>query len=300
MLNNAKQFIVDNWGKWKAIWIESDRIEDCMEYYVKNNLNVIAISPYKGFLYNDLSFLDKYPYIEGIFITSASRIDISKIMSLTQLKYITIADNKQVYDFSSFSQLEALRITYSPKAVFPQVSTIKELYLRNYTPKSKSFLELPSYPYLENLELIHSTIKTLDEIGKYKNLQELHLSSLPKLENIADIKALKNVLLWLELDNCKKIKDIDDISHLKNLEKLQLSACGNIPSISFIKELSRLKFFSFVNTEVVDGNLTTCLEASNLEYVGFSDKKHYSHKLAELRNLITELRSCKGCKGTTA
>ena len=62
---------------------------------------------------------------------------------------------------------------------------------------------------------------------------------------------------------------------MTNLEELGFNDCKEIPSIRFIGNMKSLKKFTFVNTNVLDGDLSAC---TSLEYVGFLDKKHYSHK----------------------
>ncbi|EEL66249.1 hypothetical protein bcere0025_9640 [Bacillus cereus F65185] len=45
--------------------------------------------------------------------------------------------------------------------------------------------------------------------------------------------------------------------------------------IDIINNLKELNCFSFVGSTVVDGDLNFC---EGIEYVSFTDKKHYSHK----------------------
>jgi protein phosphatase 1 regulatory subunit 7 len=45
--------------------------------------------------------------------------------------------------------------------------------------------------------------------------------------------------------------------------------------------MPKLKQFMFVDTNIVDGDLSPCI---GLEYSGFFDKKHYSHKFKELND----------------
>jgi protein phosphatase 1 regulatory subunit 7 len=61
---------------------------------------------------------------------------------------------------------------------------------------------------------------------------------------------------------------------LKKLKILKLINCGDIPDLKFIKLMPELKAISFVDSNIVDGDLSHCI---GLEFVGFLKKKSYSH-----------------------
>ena len=71
------------------------------------------------------------------------------------------------------------------------------------------------------------------------------------------------------------MKNYKYVSLLNNLEILGFDDCGHIPLICFIGKMQSLKKFTFVNKNVLDGDLSAC---TNLEYVEFLDKRYYSHK----------------------
>ena len=81
---------------------------------------------------------------------------------------------------------------------------------------------------------------------------------------------------WPAGSDCPQIKNHEAVKTIKNLEVLKFNNCGTMPSIKFIKELPKLNTFTFVNTIVEDGDIKPCFD---LEFVGFSDTKHYSHTL---------------------
>jgi hypothetical protein len=67
-----------------------------------------------------------------------------------------------------------------------------------------------------------------------------------------------------------------------NLSFLAINDSSEIGTLDFIKPLKKLKHFSFVGTNVADGDLRPCL---NIEHVGFNNKKHYSHTFEGLAKL---------------
>jgi hypothetical protein len=115
-----------------------------------------------------------------------------------------------------------------------------------------------------------------------------------KLVSVADLIEVKDTLEVLILDGCKKVRDHAELGELIGLRKLILGDCGQLPSLQFIARLKDLEFLSFVGTKVLDGDLTPCLRHPNLKYVGFDNKKHYSHKLEEVRQAIEARDASKG------
>ena len=116
-----------------------------------------------------------------------------------------------------------------------------------------------------------------------EDLEELELSYLSKLENIEMIIENKDKLKILSLEFCKKINCFDCIRELINLNKLTLCSCGDIPNLKFIKELKKLNNFVFLDTNIIDGNLSYCL---GIDYVAFTNKKHFSHREKDFKNSI--------------
>lgn len=52
--------------------------------------------------------------------------------------------------------------------------------------------------------------------------------------------------------------------------------------------MEQLDFFSFVETNVEDGDLSPLLNIPSLRYVGTSDKKHYNYKFTAINELLSQ------------
>jgi protein phosphatase 1 regulatory subunit 7 len=280
-------FRIEKWGiKWrkkkKIIWINSESISECMKLYYEEKLDVIGISPFIGFKLSDLSFLKDYQDVEGIYVTAAEKVDISIIQSLEKLKYLSIGDNQQKFDLTSFSELEYLGVEWHKGIILPApTDNLTELFLWKYNSKSKNLEEIPDYPNLEELEFNQSPVTTLNGVSKFQKLKTVSFNYLTKLEDISDISS--PTLELLDFLACKKIKNHEIVKKLKSLKILRFNDCGEIPSISFIRDLPNLDDFRFVDTNVLDGDLTPCF---GLKSVGFLMKKHYSHTPEEVKNVI--------------
>ncbi|MBQ9991551.1 MAG: hypothetical protein IJP31_11540 [Lachnospiraceae bacterium] len=152
---------------------------------------------------------------------------------------------------------------------------LKMLSMWKYKPKSRDLTYINMLTSIEKLGIIQSSITSLKGLEGFKNLRELTLAYSPKLEYLDTIEHFQNSLEVLECDVCRNLKNYDYIGKLSNLETLRLSKCGDIQSLKFIKSLPLLKFLVFLQMNVVDGDLSPCV---GIEYVRFTDKKHYSHK----------------------
>lgn len=275
-------FSVRDLGPYKIIMIESGRIDECMAFYVKNRLDGVGMSPHHGYDARDLSFLEEYPFVQGVALGYGEKIDVSSIRVLKGLRLLVLGNNTQPLDLSAFPDLEDINIDWHRKVTLPRESApMKRLELRNYKPRGKDLRELPEYANLEEFELIRSPIQSLAGLERFKKLKRLSLYYLSKLEGLAALQS--GSLEYLHCDVCKKICDHEHVTCLKKLRVLHFANCGTIPSLAFLRRMPKLEEFSFVDTDIEDGDLTPCLD---LKRVGFLRKKHYSHTPEEVDVMI--------------
>lgn len=261
------------------IWIESDRIDACMEQVGKRNLQGIAVSPLDGFFKNDsLDFLEQYPSIESLTVLHAEMVDVSAINRLPKLRHLQLSGKaKQIVDLGNFPFLEEIYVHWWPKLILDStVKSLRVLSLSHYGAKQRGLADLPEFPRLEDLQLIQSSISDLSGIDQFPGLQRLALYYLPKLENLTPLAAVSwQCLKTLEFGNCPNIANHAQVAAIQCLRVLRFNHCGTLPSLGFLDEMPSLESFAFVGTNVVDGDLSPCLR---LKAVGFLDKRHYSHR----------------------
>lgn len=286
----AGTFGVLDWGDPRAgetlrlLQVDSTRIRECMEYYQDAKLDGLYISHHHGYKRNDLTFLKDYPFVTRVVVAYSPRIRVSDLCNLEGLRLICIADNKQPIDFAAFPNLEDLSVAWHSKMTFPERNTtLKRLSLWNYKPRSKDLTELPEYVNLEELRIIRSPLRSLAGLRRFRRLKHLGLSYLSKLERIADLDTPS--LEILEFDVCRKIRDHERVAAFPRLRVLRLNDCGEMPSLKFLDRMPRLEEFSFVDTNVLDGDLRPLFR---LKYAGFLNKKHYSHTDEEVEATIAE------------
>ncbi len=265
----------------RSIFIESNRIDACMDYAARNHQGRIAVSPLEEFKLPDLSFLSRFPWVENLSILHSEMVDVSAVSSLGNLHYLQISGaTKQPLDLSNFPLLRELRVQWWPKLGFGDaLDSLRSLDLSHYAPASGDLTGLPQIPELEDLSLAQARNLKLSGIDRFPDLKQLALAYLPRLVDLSPLTAFTDgVLETLEFGNCPKIEHHEQVRVIRSLKRLAFNRCGEIPSLSFLNDLRQLESFSFVGTNIVDGDLTPCLR---LRFAGFLDKRHYSHRSSD-------------------
>jgi protein phosphatase 1 regulatory subunit 7 len=273
-----------------SIFIESDRIDACMDYALQNHSGHIAISPLGGFRLPDIAFLVCFPWVEHLTILDSEMIDISAVSSLGKLRHLHISGpTKQPLDLAAFPLLEELSVRWWPKLrLGDTLPSLRVLGLSHYAPTSGDLTGLPQIPLLEELGLVQAQNLTLSGIERFLGLRCLSIDYFPRLVDLSPLTAFADgVLEILEFGHCPKLAHHDRVRVIRSLRRLAFNQCGEIPSLSFLNELPALESFSFVNTNIIDGDLTPCLR---LQFAGFFDKRHYSHRSSDFPAASTPTR----------
>jgi hypothetical protein len=219
--------------------------------------------------------------IISISITTYQNFDYSAIHYLTNLNEIAIevlATDNQELDFIHFPKLEKLTFDWRKKTKnLDKLYNLKELLISKY--KKENLSEFSELSKLETLFVWQSSIENLEGGDNLSSVKRLSLYGDRKLTSLKGIEKFKNLTI-LEIDGCKSIGSINEISSLENLEILKIDNCGDIESLKPIQHLKKLKELSFAeSTNILDGDLSPC---KGIKSVGFMERKHYTHKYADL------------------
>ncbi|MDE1192510.1 MAG: hypothetical protein PW786_10265 [Arachidicoccus sp.] len=271
----------------KSIIVNSDQIEECMRIYIENNLDGVAITTSHDYKLQNVDFLANYPNIKQLSISDGIE-DISAINTLHDLESLMISGKNRKVDYAWFPKLKQLIADWSPHFLnMDKCKSLKNLSLYGYNPKTKDCSSISNIPWIEKLKIVHSPINTLNGLEHFNQLKELELAYCSKLETLCCIENSKESLVTLFLDHCKGIKNIEYVTQFYNLRNLDYKH-GALSSIKFIKNMKALKSFIFVGTDVADGDITACI---GLKFVNFSNKKHFSHTMEEIKKLTASMRN---------
>jgi hypothetical protein len=138
------------------------------------------------------------------------------------------------------------------------------------------------------LELNSSNIQSFIGIKKMERLKRLELHHCTKLENDSGLAGIAVSLEHLHINQSKKFVPTEELFLLKNLRVLCLNSCGNLNDLRFLNHFPKLIDFRFVDTNVLDGDLSPIFEHPTIRSVGYLDKKHYNIKSEKLKSLLEE------------
>ncbi|KPB06249.1 hypothetical protein [Bacillus sp. CHD6a] len=138
------------------------------------------------------------------------------------------------------------------------------------------------------LELNWSNIQDFLCIEKMNKLKRLELHNCTKLKNDFGLSGLADTLEHLHINQSKKFVPNEEIFSLRNLRVLCLNSCGNLENLHFLNQFPNLIDFRFVDTNVLDGDLTPILDHPTIRSVGFLNKRHYNIKDDKMDALLKE------------
>ncbi|MFE4094611.1 leucine-rich repeat domain-containing protein [Priestia sp. YIM B13484] len=272
---NVKIHKETKYSQEETVIINDRHLDECIEYINKHNVKHLDITNdyYKK---EDIDFLFQCNHIEYLSIHGEYLKDISGIYSLKNLEGLGITSINLDIDLAHLNTLESLTLSWNKKFKnINQLSNLKGLYIWSYNPKNKNLEEFKELKNLESLLLAQCRIESLQGIQHLNKLSSLEIAYLRTLKSLKGIEGLYSSLKFLKIEACKNIQDFSTIQTLSKLEILSLPRCGEVPSINFIRRLENLEAFSFLGTNVLDGDISPC---TKLKQVYFTNKKHYSHK----------------------
>jgi len=150
--------------------------------------------------------------------------------------------------------------------------------VNNFKPKNRCFDSFSAITTAIFLELNLSNIHSFHGISNLGPIKRLELFYCTKLEKDDGLSELKDDIEWLHINQSKKFSANEDLLKLKKLKVLCLNSCAPLENLQFLKEFPELVDFRFVNTDVLDGDLTPLLEHPRLLNAGFRNKRHYNLK----------------------
>jgi Leucine-rich repeat (LRR) protein len=246
------------------------------DYLLENRIVELELNDGKGWRGNDLSFLANLPQLQAFEIIDLRISSVDPIHFLPELRTLRVITYcRTEIRFSAFTRLEECALEWRPKArsLF-DCPTLKMLFVNRYNGKDVDlFAKLPN---LESLAILNAPVGNLSGISGLKELRFLRLANLKRLSSLAGLEGLAN-LEELDIDTCR-VGSIEEVSFLPGLKKLILTNDGDIKSLKPLERLNALEFVGFVQTNIIDGDISPLLRQKNLAKVVFKNRRHYSHR----------------------
>jgi hypothetical protein len=266
-----------NESEW--LIVKSEHLSDIIQRVNNGEFTRLSFSKTNGYLLDNADFLKECQGVKGL---SFGDVDVNSAFDIYHFQELDSfsASFKLGFDidFSRFPALISLGLNFSKYARnIGRCEKIETLSLTNYSSVSRDLSEFSKLSKIKDLRLFKSNIESVHGIEGMTSLNDLMLCSLPKLTNINDLKCLATSLSEIDFESCKSINSYDCFNFLVNVQKVIIDKCAPIQNLQFITRMMKLKHFAFMDTDVTDGNLAWLVE-SKIESVGFTDKKHFSHK----------------------
>lgn len=287
MLETQKGLKFNVWPDYKLLVVESAKLKEAVSFINSDEFSLcegIMLGKGLGFHENDLSFLEQIRTLKRIDIAD-NYGDLSWLYKFEGLTSLNLAENKANLDLLKFPSLISLSLDWNNKVVnLEKCSTLENLTISKLKTPNNNITSFEELTALKSITLIQSTIKSLKGIEVMSFLRMVNLSRCSKLCDIAPLASNLEVEI-IDIENCKNLsfEGLTRLKELPKLRKLLLSNCGKIETISFIYDFPSLRFFSFVDTNVIDGDMTPCF---CLDYAGFLNKRHYSHTPEQVNAII--------------
>ena len=246
--------------------------------------------PFQG-LYLDgdfnLDFLKRFPNLLYLSINASKPIDTEAIETLSNLRGLQLSEQKSGLNFKNLNELEFfIGKWHNKNAHIEKCKILRELHLNKFAPETKDLSILANIERLEHLSLTKNNITSLEGLQNLEDLLTLNILYSPKLESFEAFYESTSSLREIEISHLPKVNSYKALRNLKTLRKLIISNSSDIQNLSWITELEKLKFFSFLNTTITDGNLKPLLETQSLEYVGTNNKRNYNLTMEEINEKL--------------
>ncbi|EMR05526.1 hypothetical protein C772_02498 [Bhargavaea cecembensis DSE10] len=177
------------------------------------------------------------------------------------------------------------------KAYHPNFEGIKYIHLYSYKKKenkSSNFFKFNQFENLLSLELVLTNVTEFNDFKGCHSLKRLGLWRNRNLQSFEGISDLSNHLEVLIIQYARKLKVDEELFQMKELKTLSLVGISPLESLDFLKHFPKLEKFVFVDTDVLNGDMTPLLEHPTLRYAGYLDKRHYNVKSDEMERLLKE------------
>ncbi len=269
-------------GQIGALIITGENLQSEINYIIENKILSIYLSKFLSKKIDNIEFLKDISFIEKININDLS-VNYSPIIELNGLKkaILSINSKEQKIDFSHFKLLESLTCDwFDDFPNFNKNDRLKELNIWKFNPKSKSLGSLKLPKVIQKFHLSQTNIEDLNGLESI-SLEEFECYYCRNLKSLKGLSNFAENIKTIIIENARNLTDYTALKSCSKLSKLILTNCGDIENINWISDLKNLKHFTFFGTNIIDGDLRSCL---SVDYVSFNNKKHYNYKESDFSN----------------
>ena len=245
----------------------------------------------------DLAFLEEFPQLLYLEVLDQKRVDTSGLARLANLRGLRLESPAAGIDFGWFPELEVfVGDWHADNRNLPAARELRQLRVWRFNPLSASLADLAHATRLEWLTIAQTNVTEFAGIETLEDLRYLEIAYAPKLRSLDALAANASGIRELSLEKAKSIEAYEPIAAIPSLRRLKFSDCAPMADLKWTRPLRKLDFFSFVGTNVEDGDLMPLLELPSLQYAGTMGKKHYNMKIDKLNEMLRQRGDHKRAK----
>jgi len=173
-----------------SVGVESDRLDDCIDYYQRKGFRGLFGHPEFGFREKNLDFLKRTRNATWLWFWDVSLNQIDALYELKDLEYVGINPQRPGIDFSRFPRLRTAVNHWLKQDTGIAESAITRYDLWHFNPKSRSFADVQIPRRVKELYLYWANPAALDGLPVLKRLQMLQIH---RCRNIRDLSALPRI-----------------------------------------------------------------------------------------------------------
>ncbi len=272
---------------WLILDVHPENLQSALEVLAQYGTHNDHLSGLRIAGLDELEFLEDYPlllYLEGKDLSSKA---LRCVESLSNLRGLKLDAPKSGIDFRSFPQLEEfVGDWHRNNADIGNCGELRTLRAWGFRSTEPGLLALANCARLERLSLVRPGIESIDGVEALEDLRYLHLAYAPKIEDLTPLAAPTVDLRELSLTNLKRISDYAPLAAIRRLRRLKISKCAAMEDLAWTRGMDYLDFISFVETNVLSGDLSPLLSLPLLRYAGAGNRRNYSHSDDELNTLL--------------
>jgi len=217
-IHRENGFLISDVDLPRSIGIESERLDECIAHYHDGGFGGFFGSPSFGFRGPNLDFLKRCPSARRVWFWDCSFESVEGLYALTDLAYCGVMEKRPGIDYSRFNSLHTLVCHWNKKDSGFSQSSIKQLYLWHFNPRSKVFDGIAIPQGVERLELTWLSPFTLDGLPVMNRLSEFQIHRGRNLSDISSLATIAPNLKKLIVTTCGGLKAYEELSNHPTLE----------------------------------------------------------------------------------
>ncbi len=252
-------------------------------YFTDGGYTALELNGAKGFVGEDLDFLQHIPTLRELVVLSGVPSDAGlRHCPLLERLHLTTASTDHV-DLRPFVHLRTVFLgALQGKESVLALERLTSFYLYGYP-----YADLVPLAALTNLERLEigpaprlASLYGLERVaGRLTFFGVYHAPRLSTLDDLPQASGLRT----LEIDSCRGLSDLSPIGRLPRLRRLALIDCGELASLRPMETCAELaEFFFYGTTKIRDGDLSVLERLPQLSDVAFQNRRHYNRRREDL------------------